>query len=62
MIQYLIEHGANVHDTMNQHGPKYLIRACEEENEPYIKYLIKYGVDVNKKAVMVLKMIICLTN
>jgi len=51
MIQYLIEHGANVHDTMNQHGSKYLIRACE----PYIKYLTKYGVDVNKKAVMRIK-------
>jgi len=51
MIQYLIEHGANIYDFMKQHGYKYLIRACEEQDETYIKYLVKYGTDINKKRV-----------
>jgi len=47
IIKYLIEHKANIKETINKCGTELLNNACVNKNENLVKYLINLGVDIN---------------
>jgi len=49
MVKYLIEHGADVNISSNNHIITPLIKASEYGEMEVVEYLLQHGADVNAK-------------
>jgi ankyrin repeat protein len=49
LVEYLVEHGADINKEEKWYGETPLFYACKSGNKDLVEYLVEHGEDINKE-------------